>query len=242
MGISVMFIYVIPACILRIPLAVIIGPMTRDKLPDYVLTLPDMIEYFYDKRSKFVAGITVAVCILYDAALLFAIGEVLHLVTGINLWVAMGVAGLIIMIYTSLSGLWGLAVTDMIQFAVMTISAGVLAFGIVSVSGGIPVVYEAIKAVDPVLLTPKGHNSALDILAWVIAAASLYVSAQSYQRFGAAKGGAEVKVAYSWMLIIGTCFSAVMVLSGMAASVMFPSAASPAEGFWAAVFTVLPRV
>ena len=240
MGISVVFIYLLPACILRLPLAIVIGPLTRDKLPDYVLTLPDMIEYFYDKRSKFIACITVSATILYDAALLFAVGDVIHLVTGVNLWLTMAIAGAVILAYTSLSGLWGLAVTDMIQFAIMTLAAGLLAFAIVTQNGGLPTVFDSIRSVDPVLLTPLGHNSALDVLAWVIAAASLYVNAQSYQRFGAAKGGSEIKVAYSLMLIIGTCFSAVMVFGGMAASVMFPTAASPAQGFWAFVFTVLP--
>lgn len=240
MGISVLFIYVFPASFLRLPLAVIIGPLVRDKMPDYVVTLPDMICYFYDKRTKFISAVTIAVGILYDAALLFAIGQVMHLVAGVPIYVAMVIAGGIILAYTSLAGLWGLAVTDMIQFAVMTVSAGVLAWGILSQPGGLPGIFEQIKAVDPLLLTPLGHNSSLDVLAWVIAAASLYVNAQSYQRFGAAKSGSDIKVAYSLMMIIGMSFSAVMVMAGMAASVLFPAAASPAEGFWAAVFTVLP--
>ncbi len=240
MGISVIFIYVVPTGIMRLPLALWIGPMTRDKIPDYVVTLPDLVHYFYDKKTKLLAAVVPIFSVLYSAALLFAVGDVLHLVSGLPIYLTVVIAGLGIIFYTAMAGLWALAVTDMIQFAVMTIAAGALAIGVLTQFGGAQPIWDAISAVDPVLLTPLGHNTALDVLAWVIAAAALYVNAQSYQRFGAAKGGAEIKVAYSVMLGIGISFSSIMVFTGMAASVMFPAAASPAEGFWATVFTVLP--
>lgn len=240
MGISVLFIYVVPTAIIRLPLALWIGPYTRDKVPDYVITLPDLIGYFYDKKTKVLGSVVPIFSVLYSAALLFAVGDVLHLVSGFPIYVAVAIAGVGIIFYTAMAGLWGLAVTDLIQFAVMTVSAGAVALGIITYFGGMQPMYDMIAAADPVLLTPLGHNSALDVLAWVISAAALYVNAQSYQRFGAAKGGAQIKIAYTLMLTIGICFSTIMVFSGMASSVMFPEAASYAEGFWATVFTVLP--
>jgi len=240
MGISVIFIYVVPTGILRLPLALWIGPLTRDSIPDYVVTLPDLVGYFYDKKTKLLAAVVPIFSVLYSAALLFAVGDVLHLVSGLPIYLTVAIAGLGIVFYTAMAGLWALAVTDMIQFAVMTIAAGALAIGVLVHFGGAQPIWDAVSAVDPALITPLGHNTALDVLAWVIAAAALYVNAQSYQRFGAAKGGAEIKVAYSVMLGIGISFSSIMVFTGMAASVMFPGAATPAEGFWATVFTVLP--
>ncbi len=240
MGISVIFIYVVPTGIMRLPLALWIGPMTRDKIPDYVVTLPDLVQYFYDKKTKLLAAVVPIFSVLYSAALLFAVGDVLHLVSGLPIYLTVVIAGIGIIFYTAMAGLWALAVTDMIQFAVMTVAAGALAIGVLTHFGGVQPIWEAVAAVDPLFVTPLGHNSALDVMAWVIAAAALYVNAQSYQRFGAAKGGGEIKVAYSVMLGIGISFSSIMVFTGMAASVMFPGAASPAEGFWATVFTVLP--
>lgn len=240
MGISIIFIYVVPTGIMRLPLALWIGPMTRDKIPDYVVTLPDLVQYFYDRKTKLLATVVPVFSVLYSAALLFAVGDVLHLVSGLPIYLTVAIAGLGIMFYTASAGLWALAVTDMIQFAVMTVAAGALAIGILIHFGGMGEIYSSIAAVDPVLLTPLGHNSALDVLAWIISAAALYVNAQSYQRFGSAKGGGEIKVAYSVMLGIGISFSSIMVFGGMAASVMFPTASSPSEGFWAMVFTVLP--
>lgn len=240
MGISVIFIYVVPTGLLRLPLALWIGPLTRDKIPDYVVTLPDLVQYFYDKKTKLLAAVVPIFSVLYSAALLFAVGDVLHLVSGLPIYLTVVIAGVGIIFYTAMAGLWALAVTDMIQFAIMTVAAGALAIGVLMHFGGVTELWSSINEVDPLLLTPLGHNSALDVLAWIISAAALYVNAQSYQRFGAAKGGGEIKVAYSVMLGIGISFSAIMVFTGMAASVMFPEAAAPSEGFWATVFTVLP--
>lgn len=241
MGISILFIYVVPTALIRLPLALWIGPYTRDKIPDYVVTLPDLIGYFYDRKTKVLGSVVPIFSVLYSAALLFAVGDVIHLVSGFPIYVTVAITGIGIIFYTAMAGLWGLAVTDLIQFAVMTVSAGALALGIIVYFDGLQPLYDQIAAIDPVLLTPLGHNTALDVLAWIISAAALYVNAQSYQRFGAAKGGAEIKISYTLMLTLGICFSTVMVFAGMASSVMFPEAGTIAEGFWATVFTVLPQ-
>jgi sodium/pantothenate symporter len=235
-----MFVYVIPTGLLRLPLAIFLGPKVRDRIPDWVITMPDLFEYLYDRKSKLAVAISMIPPVLYESALLTAGGQVIHYVTGVNIWVAMAVLGIIIVLYTSLSGMWGLAVTDLIQFAVMTVAAGFLAVGIVTAYGGLDEIWKSIAAVDPELLTPMGHNSPLEAFSWIIAAGALYANSQSYQRFGASKSGADVKVSYTLMLLFGMCFSAVMVLSGMVASVHFADAAAPSEGFWGLVFTVLP--
>lgn len=240
MGISILFIYVVPTALLRLPLAIWIGPYTRDKLPDHVVTLPDMIGYLYDRKTKVLGSIVPIFSVLYSAALLFAVGQVMHLVTGLPIVLTVIVAGAAIIFYTTMAGLWALAVTDLIQFAVMTVSAGALGLGILSHFGSVQNIWDSIAAIDPVLLTPLGHNTILDVFAWIIGAAALYVNAQSYQRFGASKGGNEIKIAYTLMLTIGIAFSTIMVFGGMTALVMYPDAATPAAGFWATVFTVLP--
>ena len=51
LGISIILFYVVPGAVLRLPLALWIGPITREKLPDWVITLPDMIKFFYNKTS-----------------------------------------------------------------------------------------------------------------------------------------------------------------------------------------------
>ena len=110
-GISIVLFYVIPSGILRLPLALWIGPMTRDKIPDYVVTLPDLIRYFYNKTAGVLASIVPMASILYCCALLFAVGEVLNLVSGAPIWLTMIISGFAIILYTAMAGMWGLAVT-----------------------------------------------------------------------------------------------------------------------------------
>ncbi|WP_415930475.1 sodium:solute symporter family protein [Zhenpiania hominis] len=239
-GISIVLFYVIPSGILRLPLALWIGPITRDKIPDYVVTLPDLIRYFYNKTAGVLASIVPMASILYCCALLFAVGEVLNLVSGAPIWLTMIISGFAIILYTAMAGMWGLAVTDLIQFMVMTVSAGAVLLGIYHEFNGIDALYSAVMASDPEKLSLTGNLTAAEAFGHVIAAAALYVNAQSYQRFGAAKSGGDIKVAYSLMLVIGVGFSAVMVITGLASSVLHPDAATASEGFWATVFEVLP--
>ena len=242
MGICIIFIYVIPTAILRLPLAVWIGPLVRNKIPDWVITMPDLMDYMYDKKTKFVMALGMLPPFLYEAALLTAGGQVVAYVTGMNMWVAFAILGIIIIFYTSLSGLWGLAVTDMMQFVVMSVAAGVLCFGIYAHFNGFGSLFDQVGQVNPDFLTITGGNGFMAILGWVISALAMYANSQSYQRFGSSKSGEDIKVSYTCIMIFGLFFSTVMVIAGMAALVAFPEAAAkaPSEAFWGIVFTTLP--
>lgn len=240
MGISVILVFVIPEAILRLPLATIIGPHVRDKIPDWVVTVPDMMKYLYSGKIKLISAVTYIANLLYDSALLFAIAEVLKLVSGMSMIVSLVVAGAVIAIYTALSGLWGLAVTDLIQFAIMTLAVGSLMVGIIVKYDGLPAIWDNVRAIDPDLLTPTGKLSVWESVAWAISACAMYCEAACYQRFGSARSGDDIKTAYSIMLAMGVTFSTAMVIAGMAALAFFGDAGSPSAGFWSMVFTVLP--
>jgi len=239
-GISIAIFYVIPCTVLRLPLALWIGPITREKLPDWVITLPDMVRFFYNKSSGVLSSIVPMASILYCCALLFAVGEVLHMVSGVPIWITMIISEVAIILYTTMAGMWALAVTDLIQFAVMTVSAGAVLLGLFMEFGSGSALWEAIRASDPEKLSLVGHQTPAVAFGYILSAAALYVNAQSYQRFGTAKGGGEIKVAYSLMLIIGSLFSIAMLVTGMASSVLFPGAENASAGFWGTVFSVLP--
>ncbi len=241
MGIVVIAVFVVPEAVLRLPLAAIIGPHVRDKIPDWVVTVPDMMAYLYNGKVKLISAITYIANLMYDSALLFAIGEVLKLVTGMPMVLSLIIAGAVIVAYTALSGLWGLAVTDLIQFAIMTVSAGALMIGIINLSGGLPGIFDTVGKMDPTLLKPMGNMGAMEALAWIISACAMYCEAACYQRFSAAQTGSDIRTAFSIMLSMGVTFSISMVFAGMAALALFGDvAASPAEGFWALVFSILP--
>lgn len=242
MGICILFIYVIPNTILRLPLALWIGPLVRDKMPDWVITMPDLMEYMYSRNTKLIMAIGMLCPVLYEAALLTAGGQVISYVTGINMWVAFIILGLIIVGYTSLSGMFGLAVTDMVQFVIMSIAAGVLCVGMFMHFDGFAPIFEQAHAIDPNLTSPSGGLNVMEILSWAIGAVAMYANSQSYQRFGSSKSGGDIKVSYSCIMLFSVAFSTIMVLAGMAALVQYPEVAaeSPSQAFWAIVFETLP--
>lgn len=242
MGICILFIYLIPTTIIKLPLALWIGPIVRDKMPDWVVTMPDLMSYMYDKKTKFVMALGILPTMLYEAVLLTAGGQVISYVTGINMWVAFAVLGIICIIYTSLSGMWGLAVTDMIQFVIMTVAAGVLCMGIYVHYDGFGAMFTQMEQINPDFVTISGGNGPLEILAWLISAVAIYANAQSYQRFGSAKSGADIKVSYTFIVLFGQFFATIMIMAGIAAAMMFPEIAadSPSQAFLGVVFTTLP--
>ncbi|MDD6646584.1 MAG: sodium:solute symporter family protein [Firmicutes bacterium] len=242
MGVCIIFFYLIPTTILKLPVALWIGPRVRERFPDWVVTLPDMMSYLYDNRTKFVVALGILPQMFYDAAITVAGGEVIHYVTGINLWVSFGILGLICILYTSLSGLWGLAITDLIQFVIMTVSAGLLCLGVYSYFDGFGNLFAQADAIDHNLVTVFGGNGAMDVAAWLVSAVAIYANAQSYQRFGSARSAADLKVAYSFIVMFGQFFMAINVMAGLASRVMYPdiAAESSSQAFWTLVFTTLP--
>ena len=242
MGVCILFFYLIPTTIMKLPLALWIGPRVREKFPDWVVTMPDLMSYLYDNKTKLVVALGILPQMFYDSALLVAGGQVIAYVTGINMWLSFALLGLICIVYTSLSGLWGLALTDMIQFVIMTVAAGTLCLGIYNYYGGFGPLFSQAAAVNPDFVTISGGNNAMEIAAWLVSAVAIYANAQSYQRFESARSAADLKVAYSFIILFGQFFMSINVFAGMAALTMFPelAAESPAEAFWAVVFTTLP--
>lgn len=226
MGVCIIFFYLIPTTILKLPCALWIGPRVRERFPDWVVTLPDMMAYLYDNKTKLVAALGILPQMFYDAAITVAGGEVISYVTGINMWVSFGLMGFICILYTSLSGLWGLAITDMIQFVIMTVSAGVLCLGVYSYFDGFGNLFAQADAIDHNLVTVFGGNGPMEVAAWLVSAVAIYANAQSYQRFGSARSAADLKVAYSFIVMFGQFFMAINVMAGMASRVMFPEIAA----------------
>jgi SSS family solute:Na+ symporter len=145
----------------------------------------------------------------------------------------------VVLFYTTVSGLWATAVTDLFQFAVMTAGAGLLAYFLWGSVGGFAGLAASLPSTEPFLLRPFGRESIPSILSWCVTALALYTSPQVYQRFGAARSGKDIQIAYLLVLAFGVSFGAVMVLVGLAARAQFPELA-PSEGIWTVILGTLP--
>ena len=138
--------------------------------------------------------------------------------------------------------MFGLAVTDMVQFVIMSVAAGVLCFGMYMHFDGFSAIFQQAHDINPNLTSPSGGLGVMEILSWAIGAVAMYANSQSYQRFGSSKSGGDIKVSYSCIMLFSIIFSTAMVIAGMAALVQYPDVAaeSPSQAFWAIVFETLP--
>jgi SSS family solute:Na+ symporter len=239
MGMALLFIYIIPTAVFRIPLALWVGPRFRDRMPENVYTLPDLLTHLYGRAAGNLGAVLVLVGIVYSGSILFIVAEAFHLILGLPIMPTVVLCAVVVLFYTMVSGLWATAVTDLVQFAVMTASAGLLAYFLWEGVDGFTGLAASLNAQDPALLRPLGRESVPRILSWCVTALALYTSPQVYQRFAAARGGKDIQIAYLLVLALGVSFGAVMVLAGLAARAHFPELA-PAEGVWQVIMGVLP--
>jgi SSS family solute:Na+ symporter len=238
-GMALLFIYILPTAVFRIPLALWVGPRFRDRIPEDVYTLPDLLTYLYGRRTGSVGAVLILLQVVFDAVHLFIVAEALHLILGLPILWTVCLCAVVVMFYTTVSGLWAEAVTDLFQFAVMTASAGLLAYFLLQDVGGFAGLAAALEPQDPALLKPMGNESAASTLSWCVAALALYTAPQVYQRFGAARRGRDIQVVYLLVLALGVSYGAVMVLVGLAARAFHPEL-PPSEGIWLTIFGALP--
>ena len=239
MGMALLFIYILPTAIFRVPLALWIGPIFRDRMPEHVYTLPDLLGHLYGERTGKLSSVLILIQLVYSGALLFIVAEAIRLVMGFPIMPTVIVCALVVLFYTTLSGLWATAVTDLFQFVVMTSAGGLLVYFLWQAFGGFSGLAASLDAQDPSLMQPGGHESWPSILAWCVTVLALYTSPQSYQRFGAAKRGKDIQVAYLLVLALGVAYGSVMVIVGLAARASFPELAA-SEGIWRVIMEALP--
>lgn len=77
---------------------------------------------------------------------LYAVAIILQVVTGISLYVWIGLLGIIVILYTTFGGLWAVVVTDVLQFIIL-LSAGLILLPLsFDKAGGISAFVDSIKA------------------------------------------------------------------------------------------------
>jgi Na+/proline symporter len=112
-----------------------------------LLTLGDFFEVRYSKRTELVASIFLAPPYVgYIAAQLVAMGLILNVVTGMEVWQGVVISAFVVTFYTYIGGMWAISVTDFIQSIIIVIGLVVLAIILSNKAGGVDVI---LKDVHP---------------------------------------------------------------------------------------------
>jgi len=106
-----------------------------------LLTLGDFFKVRFGNRTELVASAFIVPSYVgYIAAQLLAMGLILNVVTGMEVWQGVIISALVVTFYTYVGGMWAISVTDFIQSVIIIGGLLVLAINLSAQAGGISVV------------------------------------------------------------------------------------------------------
>ena len=111
-----------------------------------LLTLGDFFKIRFGKRTEVVASIFLAPPYVgYIAAQLVAMGLILNVVTGLEVWQGVVISAIVVTFYTYVGGMWAISVTDFIQSIIIIGGLLVLAIILAQKAGGVSIVINEVK-------------------------------------------------------------------------------------------------
>jgi SSS family solute:Na+ symporter len=154
-----------------------------------VLTVPDILEKHYDKKTKHVGALLISMyCIGIVSGELLGGAHIMAAVLGYHFYTALFITALIVMSYCLLGGLWGVAVTDLFQFLLLAFGLVIIVPSTLQKMGGWSFLHQSISHLDPDHLNIFGYTTFDMIVAWfIIICASNFIAPEIYQRMYAAR-------------------------------------------------------
>jgi len=146
-------------------------------------TIPDQLERFYDKKSRFLGSIFNFIMVT-PAAYILSLGLIFNLLFGWELWISIIVISIIMIFYTMRGGFIGVIYTDFIQFILMMIGVAIIIPIAVNTYGGFDFL---ISNLPESHLTLTGGWSTQMILVWGLLAFWTLADPGFYQRCYASK-------------------------------------------------------
>jgi SSS family solute:Na+ symporter len=102
-----------------------------------VYTVSEMLEVRYEGASRLIGGIVMAAYALMVAVTsTIAIGTVFNVILGLEPSLAILLAGGLVVLYSALGGMWSITLTDILQFAIMTVGIFFILLPIVILRAG----------------------------------------------------------------------------------------------------------
>ncbi|MEJ1240186.1 sodium:solute symporter family protein [Chryseolinea sp. T2] len=166
-----------------------------------LMTLGDFFKVRYSRKVELVASLFLAPPYLgYIAAQLVAMGLVLSVVTGLDLWVAVTLSAVVVTMYTYVGGMWAISITDFFQSIIIILGLVVLAFVLMEQGGGIGKIMSEIEPGSMKFLPDRNFKEVVAYLAaWSVLGLGSIPSQDVFQR-AMSSGSAKTAV---WSCYIG---------------------------------------
>ena len=212
------------------------------------LTSIEYLEQRYPSPAirLFAGTLTVVLLGFYVLAQFIAGGKGMTLVTGMDYPLALGVAVLVILLYTLLGGYLAVAYTDFFQSIVMLVGVLWILIAALVELGGPTAAHAAVAAVDPSLLTMWGRGMAFEGQ-WGVVAGALLIFSVGYMgwphvvtRHMAMARPATARKAGAWATLWNLFFVPAPYVLGVFAVVLLPALDDPEMAIFEIAGSLLP--
>lgn len=149
-----------------------------------LLTLGDFFKIRFGKRTELVASMCLAPPYVgYIAAQLVAMGLIMNVVTGIELWMGVVISSVVVTLYTYIGGMWAISITDFVQSIIIIVGLLVLAIILAGKAGGVfTVLSEVPKENFRFFPKAEGKEIAAYLAAWSVLGLGSIPSQDVFQR------------------------------------------------------------
>ncbi len=217
MGFAAFFIWSIGSHAVRFPLALWIAPRISVKAKG---TIPELLRSHYGKIASVLGSIILVITCL-SIADVAAIGYIGEAGWNANKFVAAAIVVAIAIGLTCLSGLMGVAITDMIFFMLMIVCLCAVYPKMFAAAGGLEGFHAALDTEAPEMMTALGGIPIPQAIVLVVLCINLYKDPAFYQRFAAAKTPQTGKRAMLTCFSIFMSFDLVMMMTGIIVGMKF---------------------
>ncbi|WP_434697131.1 sodium:solute symporter [Pseudomonas sp. Z1-14] len=205
-----------------------------------IYTVTQVLERRYNPAARHASAVIMLVyALMIGATSTIAIGTVMQVLFGLPFWVSILVGGGVVVLYSTIGGMWSLTLTDIVQFLIMTIGLVFLLMPMsISDAGG----WDAMVAALPARyfdFTAIGWDTILTY--FLIYFFGIFIGQDIWQRVFTARSEGVAKVAGTAAGLYCVLYGLAGALIGMAAKVLLPDLENVNNAFASVVQTSLPN-
>lgn len=205
-----------------------------------IYTVTQVLERRYNPAARQASALIMLVyALMIGATSTIAIGTVMQVLFGLPFWVSILVGGGVVVLYSTIGGMWSLTLTDIVQFLIMTVGLVFLLMPMSIVDAG---GWDAMAAKLPASyfdFTAIGWDTILTY--FLIYFFGIFIGQDIWQRVFTARSEGVAKVAGTAAGLYCVLYGLAGALIGMAAKVLLPDLANVNNAFASIVQTSLPN-
>lgn len=204
-----------------------------------IFTVTQILERRYTPMARQASAVIMfAYALMIGVVSILAIGTVLQVLFGLSFWSAVLLGGGVVVVYSSVGGMWSLTLTDIVQFAIKTIGLMfvLLPICLYRVGGWDPLVAQL--PASAFSFTSIGYDTIITY--FLIYFFGILIGQDIWQRVFTARSEGVARVAGSLAGVYCVIYGLVGALIGMCAKVLLPDLANANNAFASIVQSALP--